>query len=67
MPDSRYLALHAACARVAHYSGVGDYIEKILSDIEEMDVLADDGSSGSVSCLVGRCSDADNLTSLSSP
>jgi len=45
MPDSRYLALHAACARVAHYSGVGDYIEKILSDIEEMDVLADDGSS----------------------
>jgi len=45
MPDSRYLALHAACARVAHYSGVGDYIEKILSDIEEMDVLAGDGSS----------------------
>jgi len=60
MPDSRYLALHAACARVAHYSGVGDYIEMILSDIEEMDVLADDGNSEALyHALLG---DASTLT-----
>ena len=45
MPDSRYLALHAACAKVAQYSGVGEYIEKILRDIEEIEILAGDGSS----------------------
>lgn len=44
----RYLFLHAACAKVAHYSGVGGYIEKILRGIEEMDVLADDGGSNAL-------------------
>lgn len=45
VPDPRYLAIHAACAKVVHYSGAGDYIEKILCDIEEMGVLANNGCS----------------------
>lgn len=45
LPDSRYLALHAACARVAHLSGAGEYIEKVLRDIESIGVLANNGGS----------------------
>ncbi|KAF7965899.1 hypothetical protein HWV62_40981, partial [Athelia sp. TMB] len=36
LPDRRYLALHAACARVLHLSGVGEYIEEALRDGEEL-------------------------------
>ncbi|KAF8199018.1 hypothetical protein BJ912DRAFT_845340 [Pholiota molesta] len=45
LPDPRYLALHAACARVAHLSGAGGYMERVLREIEEMGVLASDGGS----------------------
>ncbi|KAF8889169.1 hypothetical protein CPB84DRAFT_1733076 [Gymnopilus junonius] len=45
LPDPRYLRLHAACARVAHLSGAGEYIEKALRDIEDIGVLANDGGS----------------------
>ena len=45
LPDPRYLALHAACARVAHLSGAGEYIDKALRDIEETGALANDGPS----------------------
>jgi hypothetical protein len=44
-PDPRYLKLHAACAKVAHLSGAGEYIETIFRDMESMRVLAKDGSS----------------------
>ncbi|KAF8964874.1 hypothetical protein BDZ97DRAFT_1904240 [Flammula alnicola] len=44
-PDPRYLALHAACARVAHLSGAGEYIDRILRDIERVGVLASHGNS----------------------
>lgn len=45
VPDPRYLALHAACAQVAHASGMGEYIDRILRDMEDMRVLPEDGCS----------------------
>jgi hypothetical protein len=44
-PNPKLLALHAACARVAHMSGATEFFDKIHRDAEEMEVLASDGSS----------------------
>ncbi|KAI6155635.1 hypothetical protein BKA82DRAFT_991374 [Pisolithus tinctorius] len=44
-PSPKYLAIHAACARVAHFSGAAEYIEKVFRDMEDIDVLAQDGGS----------------------
>ena len=48
VPSPEWLALHAACAKVAHLSGAAEYIETILRDAEETTVLAADGSSGEI-------------------
>lgn len=48
LPDPRYLKVHAACAKIAHLSGAGEYILKLERDMEEMDVLAEDGGSMNV-------------------
>ena len=45
VPSPDYFALHAACARVADLSGAAEYIEKMLSDLEEIGVLSEDGTS----------------------
>ncbi|KAG8944193.1 hypothetical protein FRC03_002148 [Tulasnella sp. 419] len=45
LPSSRYLGIHAACARVAHLSATGKYVEDVLRDLEELPVLAADGTS----------------------
>ncbi|KAJ3501682.1 hypothetical protein NLJ89_g9227 [Agrocybe chaxingu] len=45
VPDARYLAVHTACARSAHFSGAAEYIRRILYRMEETDVLPTDGSS----------------------
>ena len=45
LPDPRYLALHAACAKVAHLSGAAEYIEKSFRELEDTKVLASNGSS----------------------
>jgi hypothetical protein len=45
LPDRRYLKLHAAICRVAHMSGVAEYMDKHDRDLEELSVLAPDGSS----------------------
>ncbi|KIJ54918.1 hypothetical protein M422DRAFT_153287 [Sphaerobolus stellatus SS14] len=45
LPDPRYLALHAACARVAHLSGAAEYLSEIFDDLEQLKVLVKDGSS----------------------
>jgi len=45
LPDPRYLCIHAACAKIAHISGAGEYIDTIYKDIEDMRVMATDGSS----------------------
>ncbi len=52
LPDSRLIAIRAACARVAHLSGAAEHIEEIIRDRETTTVLANDGGS------------ADLLTSL---
>jgi hypothetical protein len=48
LPSPHLLALHAACAQVAHLSGAGEYVDRILEDMEEMCVLAHDGTSSEV-------------------
>ena len=48
LPDPRYIAIHAACTRVAHLSCVAEYIEMIFRKMEDAEVLANDGGSGDV-------------------
>jgi len=43
LPSRRYLELHAACCRIAHLSGAGQYIDKHLRDMESKQVLSGDG------------------------
>lgn len=45
VPNPQLLELHAACARVARLSGAGEYIEKVLMELEDSKVLAKDGGS----------------------
>jgi len=45
LPSPLYLKIHAAFAKVAHLSGAADFIDRVYEDLEEMDVLASDGSS----------------------
>ena len=47
-PNNQLLALHAACARVAHMSGAAEFLDKLEHDAEETAVLAFDGSSASL-------------------
>ncbi|KAN0138793.1 hypothetical protein V8E53_003181 [Lactarius tabidus] len=42
------LALHATCAQVAPLSGAREYLDQILEETEEMEVLAQDGTSSKV-------------------
>jgi len=48
LPSPDLLALHAACAQVAHLSGAGEYVDRILKDMEDICVLAHDGTSSEV-------------------
>ena len=48
LPNPTYLRIHAACCRVAHLSGAGEYMDKILEDIEDIRVLSKDGSSAHI-------------------
>ena len=47
-PSWKLLALHAACAKVAHFSGASEYINKFDCDGDDMDVLGTDGSSSAI-------------------
>ncbi|KAG8965648.1 hypothetical protein FRC03_000343 [Tulasnella sp. 419] len=51
LPSPRYIGIHAACARVVHLSGAGKYIDGVFRDLEEMRMLATDGTSGDVLSL----------------
>jgi hypothetical protein len=48
IPSPKLIALHAACAKVAHLSGAGAYIDKLDRDADDLDVLAGDGGSSDV-------------------
>jgi len=43
-PDPRIIALHAACAKVAHMSAAAEYLEKVFRDPEQLRVMTDDGA-----------------------
>ncbi|THU85892.1 hypothetical protein K435DRAFT_924384 [Dendrothele bispora CBS 962.96] len=45
LPNPTYLHIHASVCRVAHMSGAADYIDFISRAMEQLDVLAEDGSS----------------------
>src|SRR6201999_2160227 len=40
-PSPRLLAIHRAIAHILHLSGAGGYIERILRDLDEGEVVAD--------------------------
>ncbi|KAG8955561.1 hypothetical protein FRC04_007552 [Tulasnella sp. 424] len=44
VPDPRYLALHAACAKVVHESGMAEILDNLLRELERTSVLSTDGS-----------------------
>ena len=48
LPDPRYIKMHAVCARVAHMSGAGAYVNEIIDDLDkgQIQVLSENGSSG---------------------
>jgi hypothetical protein len=48
VPSPVYLAIHAACAKVAHLSGAAKCIDKLYREMEDRMTLAPDGSSASM-------------------
>ena len=46
VPSRELLDLHAACCKVAHLSGAGEYIDTVYHDADEIGVLSADGASG---------------------
>lgn len=52
LPNPDYLEIHAACCRVAHLSGAGEYMDKVLEDLEDTHVLSQDGSSARILSFV---------------
>ncbi|KAJ3511318.1 hypothetical protein NLJ89_g4167 [Agrocybe chaxingu] len=58
LPSRDYLAIHAACAKVAHLSGASEYIDTVLRETEETNALAEDGSSANAlehAILAAQC------------
>ncbi|KAK7037499.1 hypothetical protein VNI00_010991 [Paramarasmius palmivorus] len=47
-PSPELLALHATCAKVAHLSGAGAFIDELDEDTDDLPVLAQDGRSSEV-------------------
>lgn len=45
VPNPSYLALHAACAKVVHASGMAKFLDEVIEDLELTPVLSSDGSS----------------------
>jgi hypothetical protein len=48
VPSPTYLAIHAACAKVAHLSGAAEFIDKLDRDIEDGKTLDPNGSSANM-------------------
>ena len=48
VPFPSYLAIHAACARVAHLSGAAKCIDKLYRDMDKSQILAPDWASASM-------------------
>jgi hypothetical protein len=50
-PLPELLRLHAACAKVAHASGMAEVIDNWLDDLKRFKVLSEDGSKESFNIL----------------
>lgn len=44
LPDPRFFAFHAASAKLVHATGLGNYLDDIMDDLEMSSVLSEDGS-----------------------
>lgn len=42
LPDPRYLAFHAAVAKVVHMAGMAEHLDEILWKTEDIGVLSDE-------------------------
>ena len=42
LPDPRYLAFHAAVAKVVHTAGMAEHLDEIIRKTEEIRVLSDE-------------------------
>jgi len=48
VPSPTYLAIHAACAKVAHLSGAAECIDKLYRDMDDSTTLDPHGASASM-------------------
>jgi len=48
LPNPARLRIHAACCNIAHLSGAGKYMSRMSQDLEDTQVLVEDGSSADV-------------------
>jgi hypothetical protein len=48
VPSPIYLAIHAACAKVAHLSGAAECIDKLYREMDDRTTLDPDGASASM-------------------
>ncbi|KAA1470023.1 hypothetical protein DENSPDRAFT_667668 [Dentipellis sp. KUC8613] len=48
LPCPKYLAIHAACCRIAHMSGATEYVGRVYREEEKLGVLATEGNSAYV-------------------
>lgn len=48
LPSLKLLALHVACAKVAHLSGAGEHIDELDRDMDDLGVLAFNGRSSAI-------------------
>ncbi|KAF9485217.1 hypothetical protein BDN70DRAFT_927752 [Pholiota conissans] len=44
LPSPEYLEIHASCAKAAHFSGAGAYIDNIIDEAEDTATLAEDSA-----------------------
>jgi hypothetical protein len=44
LPDPRYLAFHAAVAKVVHMAGMAEHLDEILRKTEDIRVLSDESA-----------------------
>ncbi|KAI9440706.1 hypothetical protein H4582DRAFT_1938896 [Lactarius indigo] len=54
LPNPVFLEIRAACCRVAHLSGAGEYMDKVLEDLEDTYVLSEDSSSAHVLSFISQ-------------
>lgn len=50
-PSPEYLGIHAACAKIAHMLGAGEYIDQALRELEDTTVLSEDDASAELLLL----------------